>query len=117
MTTRRNNPEDSHLHTRRRESLKSHSGNACCHSVQNLCLPVCYLYKAIILPVVCYGYETWSLDLTVFENIWTKEKRNNRRMKITTRSDSHSNNRDFEDDYFLGCCLGDCPDDGACKHL
>jgi hypothetical protein len=25
-TTRRNNPEDSHLHTRRRENLKSHSG-------------------------------------------------------------------------------------------
>jgi hypothetical protein len=25
QTTRRNNPEDSHLHTRRRENLKSHS--------------------------------------------------------------------------------------------
>jgi hypothetical protein len=24
QTTRRNNPEDSHLHTRRRENLKSH---------------------------------------------------------------------------------------------
>jgi hypothetical protein len=24
QTTRRNNPEDSHLHTRRRETLKSH---------------------------------------------------------------------------------------------
>jgi hypothetical protein len=24
LTTRRNNPEDSHLHTRRRENLKSH---------------------------------------------------------------------------------------------
>jgi hypothetical protein len=26
QTTRRNNPEDSHLHTRHRENLKSHSG-------------------------------------------------------------------------------------------
>jgi hypothetical protein len=25
QTTQRNNPEDSHLHTRRRENLKSHS--------------------------------------------------------------------------------------------
>jgi hypothetical protein len=42
------------------------------------------IYKTIILPVVLYGYETWSLTvreehkLRVFENgveenIWTKE--------------------------------------------
>jgi hypothetical protein len=47
------------------------SGNACYHSVQNL-LSSCLLYKsinvrickAIILPVVLYGCETWSLTLT-----------------------------------------------------
>jgi hypothetical protein len=29
QTTRRNNSEDSHLHTRRRENLKSHEFNFC----------------------------------------------------------------------------------------
>jgi hypothetical protein len=57
------------------------SGNACCHSVQYL-LSSCLLsknvkitiYKIIILPVVLYGCETWSLTLKqeyrlrVFEN-------------------------------------------------
>jgi hypothetical protein len=57
------------------------SGNGCYHSVQNI-LPFCLLskkikiriYKTIILPVVLYGCETWSLTLRevyrmrVFEN-------------------------------------------------
>jgi len=57
------------------------SGNACCHSVQNV---LSYsllsknvnikIYRTIILPVVMYGCETWSLSLReerrlrVFEN-------------------------------------------------
>jgi hypothetical protein len=52
-------------------------GNACYHSVQN--------FLSIILPVVLYGCETWSLTLreehrlrvvgtrVVDENIWTEE--------------------------------------------
>jgi hypothetical protein len=68
-----------HMH----EEIKSrlNSGNACCHSVQSL-LSSCLLsrklkvkiYKTIILPVVWYGCETWSLTLReehrlrVFEN-------------------------------------------------
>jgi hypothetical protein len=57
------------------------SGKACYHSVQNLLStrPLSKnvkirLYKTIILPVVLYGYETWSLTLReehrlgVFEN-------------------------------------------------
>jgi hypothetical protein len=51
------------------------SGNACYNSVQNL-LSFCLLsknikiiiYKIIIMPVVLYGCETWSLTLRVFEN-------------------------------------------------
>ena len=41
--------------------------------MQNFCLPVCYP-KTTILPVVLYGFETWSLTLReerrlrVFEN-------------------------------------------------
>jgi hypothetical protein len=60
---------------------KLNLGNACYHSVQSL-LSSCLLcrdlkvkiYKTIILPVVFYGCETWSLTLReehrlrVFEN-------------------------------------------------
>ena len=59
-------------------------GNACYHSVQNLLSSSLLsknlkikLYRTIILPVVLYGCETWSLTLReehrlrVFEeNIW-----------------------------------------------
>jgi hypothetical protein len=57
------------------------SGNACYHSVQNLLLSRLLskdlkigMYKTIMLPVVLYGCETWSLTLRkehrlrVFEN-------------------------------------------------
>jgi hypothetical protein len=44
------------------------SGNACYHSVQNLLSSLLLsknvkvrIYKTIILPVVLYGHETWSL--------------------------------------------------------
>jgi hypothetical protein len=65
------------------EEIKSrlNSGNACYHSVQSLLssrlLPrnvKVKVYKTIILPVVLYGCETWSLTLRddhrlrVFEN-------------------------------------------------
>jgi hypothetical protein len=65
------------------EKIKSklNSANACCHSVQSLLsvrplsrnLEV-KIYKTIILPVVLYGCETWSVTLReehrlrVFEN-------------------------------------------------
>jgi hypothetical protein len=57
------------------------SGNACYHSVENLFSSRLLsknfkvrIYKIIILPVVLYGCETWSLtvreeyELSVFEN-------------------------------------------------
>jgi len=46
------------------------SGNACCHSVQNLLSSSLLsknlkikIYRIIILPLVLYGCETWSLTL------------------------------------------------------
>ena len=68
------------IHEEIKSGLKS--GNACYHSVQNL-LPSSLLsknlkiniYRSIILPVVLYGFETWSLTLKekrrlrVFENM------------------------------------------------
>jgi hypothetical protein len=61
--------------------MRLSSGNACCYSVQNI-LSSCLLskslkiriYKTIILPLVLFGCETWSLTLReehrlrVFEN-------------------------------------------------
>ena len=54
------------------EKIKSRlkSGNACCHSVQNLLSSRLLsknlkikIYRTVILPVVLYGCETWSLTL------------------------------------------------------
>jgi len=65
------------------EEIKSRlkSGNACYHSVQNLLSSsllskdlMIKIFRTIILPVVWYGCETWSLKLRkerrlrVFEN-------------------------------------------------
>ena len=73
------------------EEIKSRlrSGNACYHSVQNILSSRLQsknlkikIYRIIILPIVLYGCETWSLTLRkerklrafenkVLENIWT----------------------------------------------
>jgi hypothetical protein len=54
------------------EEIKSRlkSGNACCHSVQNLFSSRLLskntkirVYRTIILPLVLYGCETWSVTL------------------------------------------------------
>jgi hypothetical protein len=70
-------------HSCMQEEIKgrTNSGNACYHSVQCLLSSGLLsrnvnvkIYKTIILPVVLYGYETWSLTLReenrlrVFEN-------------------------------------------------
>jgi len=66
------------------EEIKSRwqSGNACCHSVQNILSSSLLrknlknkIYRNIILPVVLYGCDTWSFTLReerrlrVFENM------------------------------------------------
>ena len=70
-------------HNSIQEEIKSRLklGNACYYSVQNLLSSSLLsktvrikIYRTIILPVVLYGYETWSLTrreelrLRVFEN-------------------------------------------------
>jgi hypothetical protein len=45
------------------------------------------IYETIILPVVLYGCKTWSLTLReeqgAEENIWTEERRSDRRLEKT----------------------------------
>jgi len=63
------------------------SGNACCHSVQNL-LPSSLLsknlkikiYRTVILPVVLYGCEIWSLTLREERRLRVFESRMLRRI-------------------------------------
>jgi hypothetical protein len=63
------------------------SGNACYHSVRNLLssrllsknLKI-IIYKRIILPVVLYGCETWSLALKEEYRLWKFENRVLRRI-------------------------------------
>jgi len=77
-------------HNSIQEEIKSRlkSGNACCHSAQNLLFSSLLsinikskIFRTIILSVVLYGCETWSLTLreerrlrvfknSVEENIW-----------------------------------------------
>ena len=79
------------------EEIKSGfgSGNACCHSVQNLLSSRLLsknlkikIYRTIILPVVLYG-ETWSLTLRkerklrVFENMVLRRIFGPRRDEVT----------------------------------
>jgi len=66
------------------EEIKSRleSGNACCLSVQNLLSSSLLskntnikIYRTIILPVVLYGCETWSLTLREHRRLSVFEKR------------------------------------------
>jgi hypothetical protein len=63
------------------------SGNSCYHSVQNLLSSRLLsknvnirIYKTIILPVILYGCETWSLTLRVEHRLRVFENRVLRRM-------------------------------------
>jgi hypothetical protein len=63
------------------------SGNACYHSVQNLSSSRLLsknikikIYKTIILPVVLYGCESWSLTLREKHRLKVFEKRVLRRI-------------------------------------
>jgi len=66
------------------EEIKStlKSGNACYLSLQNLLSSKLLsknlkikIYRTIILPVVLYGCETWSLKLREVRKLWVFENR------------------------------------------
>jgi hypothetical protein len=66
------------------DEIKSrlNSGNDCYHLVQNLCLPISYkknlkikIYKTVIMLVVLYGCETWSLTLREEHRLRISENR------------------------------------------
>jgi len=76
--------------------IRLRSGNACSHSVQNLLSSRLLsknlnikIYRTIILPVVLYGFETWSLilreerKLRVFENMVLRRIFGPRRDELT----------------------------------
>jgi hypothetical protein len=75
--------------TSTQEKIKSRlkSGNACYHSVQNLLSYILLskdikikIYRTIILPVVLYECETWSLTLAEERNLKLFENRVMRRI-------------------------------------
>jgi hypothetical protein len=66
--------ESKFIHEEIKSRLKS--GNACYHSMENLSKNVnIKIHRTVMLPIVLYGCETWSLilkeegSLRVFENI------------------------------------------------
>ena len=70
------------------------SGNSCYHSVQNLLSSSLLsknlktrIYKTIILPVVLYGCETWSLTLRMEHKLRVYESRVLRRIFGPKRDD------------------------------
>jgi hypothetical protein len=57
------------------------SGNACYHSVQNLSSSRLLsknvkirIYKTVILPVILYGCQNWSLTLREEHRLWVADE-------------------------------------------
>ena len=77
------------------------SGNACCHSVQNLLSSSLLsknlkinIYRTIILPFILYGCETWSLTLRVERRLRVFENRVLRRI-FGPKRDEVTNGEDY----------------------
>jgi hypothetical protein len=95
------------------DEIKSrlNSGNACYYSVQNL-LPSHLLskklkikiYKTVILSVVLYGCETWSLTLREDHRLRVFENRVLRRIFGPKREEDRSW-RKLHNDEFTACIL------------
>jgi hypothetical protein len=88
------------------DEIKSrlNSGNACYHSIQDFCLPVSCkkvkisICKAVILPVVLYGCETWSLTLREEHRLRVFESRVLRRIFGPKRKEDISRRKLHNDD-------------------
>ena len=77
-------------------------GNACCYSVQNLLSSSLLsktlkitIYRTIILPVVQYGCETWSLTLREECRMWVFENRLLRRVFGPKRDEVTGNGENY----------------------
>jgi hypothetical protein len=89
------------------DEIKSrlNSGNACYYSVQNLLSSRLIskdlkikIYKSVILPVVLYGYETWSLTLREDHRLRVIEKRVLRRIFRPKREEDRSCRKSCSDE-------------------
>jgi hypothetical protein len=93
---------------------RPNSGNACYHSVQNI-LSSLLLYKSvkiiicktIILPVVLYGCETWSLTLKEEHRLGMLENRVLRRIIGPKRNEVMGDWRKLQNEEL--CNLYSCP--------
>jgi len=97
-----------HIEEEIRSRLKS--GNSCYHSVQNL-MSLSFLskntkikmYRTIILPVVLYGCETWSLTLREECGMWVLENRVLRRIFGSKRDEVTGNGENYIERNLIVC--------------
>jgi hypothetical protein len=94
------------------DEIKSrlNSGNACYHSVQNLLSSRLLsknlkikIYKTVILPVVLYGCETWSLNLEEEHRLRVFENRVLRKIFGTEREEDGSWRKLYNDELHNLC--------------
>jgi hypothetical protein len=94
------------------EEIKSrlNSGNACCHSVQSLLSSRLLFrnlkvkrYQTIILPVVLYGCETWSVTLREEHRLRVSENRVLRRIFGPKRDEVTRELRKLHNGNFIIC--------------
>jgi hypothetical protein len=88
---------------------RSNSGNACCHSAQNLLSSRLLsenvkirIFKPIILPVVLYGCETWSLTLREVRRLRMFENKMLRRILGLKRDEV---TRESGENYLTRSCM------------
>jgi hypothetical protein len=85
-------------------------GNACSHSVENLMSPTFLskntkinMYRTIILPVVLYGCETWSLTLREECGTWVLENKVLRRIFGPKRDEVTGNGENYIERNLIIC--------------
>ena len=102
------------------------SGNACYYSVQNILSSSLLskkfkikIYRTIILPVVLYWCETWSLTLREEHRLRVFENRVLRRVFVPTRDEVTGEWRKLHNEELSEYCAGDKIENnemgGACR--